>query len=152
MLQGFHGTFVQRIDEKGRVSIPVSYRELLRAENDRLFVTNFKVDETRCLDAYLPSQWRNLEARLRGREDLSPEAIRFFQHYYFPGAHECQLDKQGRLLVPPLLRDHAGLVKDVVFTGSVSKFQIWDREAHRPVRDAAEDMAVHPAVISSLGA
>jgi MraZ protein len=152
MSHGFHGTFEQKIDEKGRVSIPVRFRELLRAENDQLFVTNFKVEDTCCLDAYTPSQWQRLTERLRAREDLPPEAIRFYQHYYFPGAHECQLDKQGRLLVPPHLREHAGLVKEVVFTGGGSKFQIWDRDAHRPIRDAAEELAAHPGVLSSLGA
>jgi MraZ protein len=152
MFQGFHGTFEQRIDEKGRVSIPVKFRELLRAENDRLFVTRYKVRDIRCLDACTPSQWESLGARLHAREDLSQEELFFLHQYYVAGAHECQLDRQGRLLVPPGLREHAGLVKDVVFTGAGSKFHIWDRERHQPVLDVAEEvLATHPRVISILG-
>jgi MraZ protein len=148
----FHGTFEQRIDEKGRVSVPVRFRDQLRIEDDRLFITNFKVGDTPCLDAYTPNAWLGLVARLRDRQNPSPESVRFFQHYYFPGAHDCQLDRQGRLLVPPVLREYAGLVKDVVFTGAGGKFQIWDRDARRPVFDSAEGILnTHPQVIGDLG-
>ena len=148
----FRGTFDQKIDEKGRINVPAKFRDVLRTSDDeRLFITNFAVQDVRCLDAYPYSVWLQLEARLRERGDRSPEVIQFFQNYYFPGAQECQLDKQGRLLVPPRLREYAALAKDVIFTGALDKFRIWDRDAWQPVFAAGEQTVSSPGVVSELG-
>lgn len=148
----FRGTFEQKIDEKGRVNVPVKFRDVLRGDDDRLFITNFTVQSVRCLEAYPYAAWLRLESRLRERSDLAPEVIQFFQNYYFPGAQECQVDKQGRLLVPPRLRDYAGLAKEVVFTGVLDKFRVWDLAAWRPVFDSGEQIGMNnPQVVSELG-
>ncbi len=146
----FRGTFEQRIDEKGRVNVPVTFRDVLKGPDElQLMVTNFTVRKVRCLDVYPYAAWLRLEARLQD-EDLPSNVIEFFQNYYFPGAHECQLDRQGRLLIPPRLRDHARLGKDLVFTGVGSKFRIWDRDAWQPVFDGAEENVDDPNVVSTL--
>lgn len=149
----FRGTFDQKIDDKSRVNIPVRFREVFRElGDDRLFVTNLRVGDVRCLEARPYEEWLKLEARIALRTDLSPAALQFYDNFYLPGAQECMIDKQGRLLVPPTLRDYAGLVKDVTFTGSRGKFRIWDKAKWQSVQAAGEQIGVsEPTVMSELG-
>lgn len=149
----FRGTYEQTIDGKGRVNVPARFRDVLRElGDDRIFVTNFRVGDSRCLEARPYGEWLKLEARIAERTDLSPSAMTYFDNFYLPGAHECQLDAQGRLLVPPVLREYAGLVKDVVFAGGRAKFRVWDRAKWQPVHLAGELEAVNePQVLGELG-
>lgn len=125
----FFGCFEHSIDDKGRVNVPVVFRNALRgAGEERLFVTNFIYQSVRCLDVYPPETWFQFLERLRQKPQLDPRMI-LIQNYYLAGTQECQLDKQGRILIPPRLREYAGLTRDVVFTGAVDKFRIWGREA-----------------------
>lgn len=149
----FRGTFEQKIDEKGRVNVPVKYRDALRGEeDDRVFITNFRVGPVRCLEVSPYAVWLRLEQWLRERPPLTAEAIRFYHNFYIPGAQECQIDKQGRLLVPPRLRGFAGLMKDVVFTGALDRFRIWDIDAWLPVFEGGEQILVdNPDILSEIG-
>jgi MraZ protein len=134
------GTFEHSIDDKGRVNVPGKWRDILHgSEEGRLFLTNFVVEEVRCLDAVPYAAWIKLEQRVLNDEaELDPGLIRFLNNYYLPGVCECQIDKQGRILIPPRLRDYAGLKKDVVITGMIDKFRIFDRDAYAPVFTGVE--------------
>lgn len=149
----FRGTFEQRIDEKGRVNVPAKFRDVLNElGDDRLFVTNFRVGDVRCLEARPYSEWLKLEARVAARSDLSAGAMEFYDNFYLPGAQECPIDKQGRLLVPPGLREYAALVKEVVFAGGRGKFRIWDKTKWSTVHLAGEQRGVgDPSVLTELG-
>jgi MraZ protein len=149
----FHGTFEHTIDEKGRVNVPVKFRDHLRATgDDRLFFTNFIVKGVKCLDVYPYAAWVELESRLREKPQFDPNVIDFFHNYYFAGAHECQLDKQGRVLVPPLLRQYASLKRDVMFTGALAKFRLWDRDAWAPVFRSGEQLLMeNPSFLGQIG-
>lgn len=150
----FRGTYEQKIDDKGRVNVPVKFREFLRGgEDERLFITNSRLQKVPCLDVYPYSAWQRLEERLRGRSaDLPPEQVVFYINYYLPGVQECPIDKQGRILVPPRLRDYAGLVKDVVFTGQLDMFRIWDRDAWQPVFSSGEQVLMaNPGIVPGFG-
>jgi MraZ protein len=149
----FRGTFETRIDDKGRVSVPVKFREVLKSlGDDRLFVTNLRIGDVRCLESRPYSEWLKLEARIAERTDLSASALEFYDNFYLPGAQECVIDKQGRLLVPPTLRDYAGLLKDIVFTGARGKFRIWDKAKWQPVHTSGEQVGVNePGVMGELG-
>ncbi len=152
----FRSTFDQKIDEKGRVNVPAKFRDVLRGcEDDRLFITNFVVHKTRCLEVIPYAAWLRLEERLQERSersDLESGTIQVLQNYYIAGAAECQLDKQGRILIPPRLREYAKLVKDVVFTGAMSKFRIWDHDSYYPVFAAGEEILMNdPDVVKQLG-
>jgi MraZ protein len=149
----FRGTFEQTIDGKGRVNVPARYRDVLRElGDDRICITNFRNGESRCLEARPYSEWMKLEARIAARTDLSPSAMAYFDDFYLPGVHECQVDNQGRLLVPPVLRTYAGLVKDVVFAGGRGKFRLWDQAKWDGVHQAGELIAVtDPQVLTELG-
>ena len=149
----FRGTFEQTIDAKGRVNIPARYRDVLReAGDERIVVTNLRIGEMRCLEARSHSDWVKLEARIAERTDLSPEAMNFYDNFYLPGAHDCQIDGQGRLLVPPVLREYASLVKELVFAGGRGKFRVWDKEKWATVHQGGELVGVTaPGVLSELG-
>jgi len=120
----FRGRFEHSVDSKGRVSIPAKFRELLTEKyDDRLIVTNFD----RCLVAYPYEEWRVLEDRVSSLSMVKKE-VKAFQRFFISGATECPIDKLGRILVPPTLRDYAQLGKNVVFAGMLRKFEIWSKE------------------------
>lgn len=148
----FRGMFEHTIDDKGRVSVPARFRELLQATNDnRVVITNFMIESVRCLDVYPDAAWAQLEERLLAQPQFNQRILRF-QNYYFASAHDCELDKQGRILLPPSLREHAGLTKDVVFTSALEKFRIWDRNQWKQVFGQAEQaIMAHPEDLNELG-
>ncbi|MFI5365495.1 MAG: division/cell wall cluster transcriptional repressor MraZ [Candidatus Binatia bacterium] len=148
----FRGTFEHTIDDKGRVSVPARFREMLQATNDeRLVITNFLIASVRCLDVYPHAAWVQLEERLRAKPQFDQRVLRF-QNYYFAAAHDCVLDKQGRILLPPVLREYAGLTRDVVFTSALEKFRIWDRDQWKQVFGEAEQHIMErPEDLTDLG-
>jgi len=120
----FRGRFEHIVDSKGRVSIPAKFRELLAEKyDDRLILTNFD----RCLVAYPYDEWRVLEERVSSLSMVKKE-VTAFQRFFISGAAECPIDKLGRILVPPTLRDYAQLGRNVVFAGMLRKFEIWSKE------------------------
>lgn len=120
----FRGRFEHTVDSKGRVSIPAKFRELLAEKyDDRLILTNFD----RCLVAYPYEEWKVLEERV-GSLSMVKKEVKAFQRFFISGAAECPIDKLGRILIPPTLRDYAQLEKNVVFAGMLRKFEIWSKE------------------------
>jgi MraZ protein len=148
----FRGTFEHTIDDKGRTSVPARFREMLQAtDDDRLVITNFLISSVRCLDVYPHAAWVQLEERLRAKPQFDQRVLRF-QNYYFAAAHDCVLDKQGRILLPPVLREYAGLTRDVVFTSALEKFRIWDRDQWKRVFGEAEQSIMErPEDLTELG-
>jgi MraZ protein len=126
----FKGCYTHLMDNKGRVSIPTRYREVLQERQDRqIILTNF--------DGYLlafpQSEWLKIEARL-AEQTLFRKDLRAFQRFLISGVEECPLDRQGRILIPTNLREYAKLAREVSMVGAVRCFEIWDRatfEAHR---------------------
>jgi MraZ protein len=147
----FRGTYEHSIDDKGRVSVPAKFREQLQASNDdRVVITNFVVHQSRCLEVYPFPAWVQLEERLRAKPQFDQRVVNFL-NYYVSSAHDCELDKQGRILLPAPLREYAGLQRDVVFTSALEKFRIWDREQWRQVRDEGERQLIeHPEDLNVL--
>jgi MraZ protein len=148
----FRGTFEHTIDEKGRVSVPARFREVLMANNDdRVVITNFFSDSLRCLEVYTIAAWQRLEERLREKQQFNPRLTRFL-NYYVAAAQDCVIDKQGRILLPPSLREYAGLRRDVVFTSALEKFRIWDLEQWKHVFGEAERALMErPEDLEELG-
>lgn len=129
----FRGHFTHTVDDKGRVAIPARFREALSGlQEERLVVTKYALRGRRCLDVYPLAAWRQLEVGLLGKRRFDPK-LAGFRNYYVSGAHECKLDDQGRIVVPQLLREYAGLGRDAMFTGDIDKFRIWDKEAWEQV-------------------
>ncbi|MGI6357630.1 MAG: division/cell wall cluster transcriptional repressor MraZ [Bacillota bacterium] len=115
------GEYQHSLDGKGRLIIPARLREGL---GERFVVT--KGLDT-CLFVYPETEWDSLEAKLRALP-LTSSDVRAFVRLLFAGATVCELDKQGRILVPPHLRSHAHLERDAVILGVANRVEIWDQQ------------------------
>jgi|PlaIllAssembly_1097288.scaffolds.fasta_scaffold73399_2 MraZ protein len=120
----FRNKFYHTIDEKGRVSLPARYREIISTSyDDQLIITNYDS----CLLAYPYDAWVTLEEKYNQLSIMQPE-VEIFGQFFIAGASECTVDKLGRILIPPNLREYANLNKNVVFVGMGSRIQIWDKQ------------------------
>ncbi len=117
----FMGEFEHTIDVKGRVIIPARFREELGGN----FVITRGLDH--CLFVYTMEEWKVIEEKLKTLPFTKKEA-RTFVRFFFSGASECELDKQGRVLLMPTLRDYAKLSKDAVIIGVSTRLEIWDKQ------------------------
>jgi MraZ protein len=124
----FKGRYAHTLDSKGRLSIPSKFRDVLADhQEDVLILTNFDS----CLLGFTQEEWRLLEEKIRGQSMFSTmlrQDMRAFVRYFFSGATECPLDKQGRILIPPSLREFAGFEKEVVLLGLANRIEIWSRK------------------------
>jgi MraZ protein len=129
------------VDEKGRVAIPTRFTKALsRLQDELLFVTKFKRRERPCLDVYPESAWLKLVSKIAERRRFDRK-IAAFESWYVGAAQDVQIDAQHRLLIPPLLREYAGLGRDVVLTGTTDKFRIWSKDHHQQV-DREDELEV----------
>ena len=133
------GAYDHTIDDKNRLTLPAKYREAFK---DGVVVTR-GLDG--CLFAYRRPDWdRLVESRLAPLDPLSPETRRL-QRFFYAGASESELDKQGRMMIPAQLIEHAKLGREVVVAGVNDRLEIWDRPAWRKelaeVEGSAEDVA-----------
>ncbi|MDD2573444.1 MAG: division/cell wall cluster transcriptional repressor MraZ [Bacillota bacterium] len=117
----FIGEFQHSLDSKGRLIIPSKLREGLGEK----FVLTKGLDN--CLFVYPHSEWHNFEEKLKTLPLTSRDA-RAFVRFFFSGATECELDKQGRILLPANLREHSGIEKDAVIIGVSTRVEIWSVE------------------------
>lgn len=117
----FRGRNDLAIDDKGRVMLPVKFREYLSKKDETtLILTN--IDD--CLIAYPTAAWTEIEQKILQRPDHT-NAERNFKRFLIGGVQECPMDKQGRILIPHSLRQYAALEKDVVIAGIIDHFEIW---------------------------
>ena len=148
----FRGSFEHTLDNKGRLSIPAKFRDILLGKSDeRIVITNFVVDETHCLDVYPLDEWLRFEEEIRKKPKFDRRMV-MFQNYYFGGACECMVDKQGRILIPPQLRKYADLKRDVILVSALEKFRVWDAQAWKRIFANAEDKLMQdPDFLGDLG-
>jgi MraZ protein len=144
----FRGRFEHTIDGKGRVSIPAKFRELLVEKyEDRLVLTNFD----RCLVAYPFAEWQALEEKVSSLSMIKKE-VKAFQRFFISGAAEVPIDKLGRILVPPTLREYAHLERNVVFAGLGKKFELWSKERwQEEIKRSQEDFEGISEALAGLG-
>lgn len=120
----FRGRYQHQIDNKGRLSVPSRFREILASNYDeRLIITNFD----QCLWAYPVLEWQELERKVGALPQFMDE-VKALQRVFISAASECPIDKQGRVLIPPPLREYAGMNRDVVIVGMTRRFELWARE------------------------
>ncbi len=117
----FMGEYSHTIDSKGRLIIPSKFRE----ELGESFVLTRGMDG--CLSIYSQEAWDAFERKLAELPLTSREA-RTFTRFFVSGATGCELDKQGRILVPATLREYAGLDKDVILAGNIDRIEVWSKE------------------------
>lgn len=134
-LNMFRGRYQHQIDQKGRLSVPSKFREVLSSGyDDRLIITNFDA----CLWAYPVAEWQALEQKVAALPQFLDE-VKALQRVFISAACECPVDKQGRILIPPSLREYGGLDKDVVIVGMTKRFEIWARERWDVVFEGAQE-------------
>lgn len=129
----FRGCFEHTIDDKGRLSIPVKFREALETTFSPPLILTRQKD---CLVAYPSDEWRRLEARMNEMPSFDPK-VQAFRRFFYAPAQECPIDRAGRLLVPPTLRSFAALDRDVVLSGMGKTFEIWGRERYEAMMSDA---------------
>ena len=118
----FEGRSRHTLDEKGRLAIPARFREILKKRGDSsLVVTNLN----NCLVSFARDDWQKIKEKAVNLP-LFDSAANIYIRYFISGAIECPL-KQGRILIPPDLRELAGLNKEVVWVGHLTRFEIWDK-------------------------
>jgi transcriptional regulator MraZ len=132
----FRGRYDHTIDAKGRTSVPARYRDVLAAAGERRIILTSALDP--CLAAYTPAEWQAFEARLQALP-LFDDAVEKLKRIYVSGAVECEIDEVGRILVPPSLREHAGLRKDVRWAGLGRHAELWDLREWQKHFETTED-------------
>ncbi len=144
----FRGRYEHSIDQKGRLSIPSRFREILGTNYDeRLIVTNFD----NCLWAYPVKEWNKVEEKIAALPQFKPE-VKALQRFFISAACECPLDINGRIVVPATLRHYAGLASDVVLVGMTHRIEIWANERWKKVFEEAQgDLARLSDRLADLG-
>lgn len=122
----FRGVNALNLDSKGRLAVPTRYRdELLKTASGHLIATVNPVEHDHCLLLYPLPEWEEIERKLVKLPTLNATTRRL-QRLLIGHATELELDGNGRILLPPPLREFAGLDKAVVMIGQGNKFEIWD--------------------------
>ena len=122
-MTGFLGEFEATLDAKGRFLLPAGFKKQLAEEEGDRFVINRGFEK--CLSLYPMKSWEPLFADISKLNDFDPK-VREFRRYFLNGATIVEPDAAGRLLVPPNLKEHAGLQIDIVLVAAVNKIEIWD--------------------------
>lgn len=136
----FMGEYNHTIDAKGRLIIPFKFRDTLGNE----FVVTKGLEG--CLFVFERYEFDSFIDKLNEKSDLEAN-VRKIKRFFISGAQEVDVDKQGRILLPAVLREHASLEKDVVFAGVGGHVEIWDKSrwdeisAYDDINDIAEELA-----------
>ena len=129
----FRGINAINLDSKGRFAMPTKYRERLRVSESAPLVVTIDT-ESACLLLYPLPEWEQIEAKLQSLPSFNPHARRI-QRLLIGHATDVDMDGNGRVLLPPLLREYAGLDKKVVLIGQGKKFELWDENAWQQSRE-----------------
>ncbi len=128
----FMGEYQHSVDAKGRLIIPSKFREGL----GNTFVITRGLDN--CLFGYPMDEWRKLEEKLK-ELPMTKKDARAFARFFFSGATEVEIDKQGRINIPSTLTSYAKLEKECVVLGVSSKIEIWAKDAWESYFNEAEE-------------
>lgn len=134
----FMGEFQHNIDLKGRMIVPAKFRDEL---GDSFIVTR---GLDKCLFVYPMQEWKKVEEKLE-KLPLTKKDARAFTRFFFSGAVECEIDKQGRINIPSMLRNYGFLEKECVVIGVSNRVEIWSKELWEKYFVESEDSFVEIA-------
>lgn len=140
----FIGEYQHALDTKNRMIVPVKLREGLGSK----FVITKGLDG--CLYAYPTKEWEILEEKLK-KLPITNKDARSFVRFFFSGACEVETDKQGRGLIPQNLKEYAGIEKEIVSIGVLSRVEIWSKEKWTKYNDSDIDFDSIAEKMSELG-
>jgi MraZ protein len=142
----FRGSFEHSVDSKGRVSVPAKFRDIIAERYEGKLVMTMDLD--RCVTIYPLEEWERVEEKIRNVPQMQKE-VKDYMRFIFSAATESDLDRQGRILIPSGLREHAGISKSVVVVGIINKFEIWDKATWHARRSQNSDKISE--TLASLG-
>jgi len=122
----FRGITATTLDVKGRITIPTKYRDEIAVACEGHLVVTADID--RCLLIYPFPEWERIESELLSLPNVKRQ-VRRWHRLYLGYAKPCDIDSQSRLLLPPELRDFAGLDKNIFLVGQGNKFELWDEQS-----------------------
>ena len=125
------GTYTPKLDDKGRLFLPAKFRDQL---SEGLVVTR---GQERCLTVWPMGAFQELAGKAQ-EAPVTDKAVRDYTRLLFAGASDDQPDKQGRLSIPPMLREYASLTKDVIVIGVGNRLEIWDAQRWQDYSDGRE--------------
>lgn len=128
----FMGEYKHNVDTKGRMIVPAKFRE----ELGDTFVVTRGLDK--CLFAYPMDEWKVIEEKLK-QLPLTKKDARAFTRFFFSGAIECEVDKQGRINIPQTLRNYAVLEKECVVIGVSERVEIWANDKWQDYVEESEE-------------
>lgn len=137
----FRGANSISLDDKGRLAIPARYRNLLSLDCEGKLVCTIDIKQP-CLLLYPVPEWQVIEQKLAKLSSMNP-AERRLQRLLLGYADDCEMDKNGRVLIATPLRQHAGLNKKLMLVGQLNKFEIWDEETWQ--QQVADDISAEQA-------
>ena len=137
----FIGQYNNKMDAKGRLSIPIKFRDELGEK----FIITRGLDS--CLFGYSLQEWQKVESKIKSLP-ITKKNARTFQRFFFSGATEVEIDKQGRINIPNAPIEHAFLDKECVVNGLSNRIEIWDKnrwedllvESEASVEEIAEEL------------
>ncbi len=135
----FRGINSINIDAKGRLAVPKRYRESIEEASDNQLVATIDLHSP-CLLIYTMDEWEVIERKLMSLPNMDPQA-RLVQRLLLGHASEMEMDGQGRVLLPSLLREHAKLEKEAILLGQGNKFELWSQKAWEASRPDMLDTA-----------
>ncbi|QBZ82563.1 Transcriptional regulator MraZ [Hydrogenovibrio crunogenus] len=144
----FRGINSINMDAKGRLAIPKRYRESIADASENQLVATIDLHSP-CLLIYTMDEWEVIERKLMSLPNMDPQA-RLVQRLLLGHASEMEMDGQGRVLLPSLLREHAKLEKEAILLGQGNKFELWSQEAWDASRPEMLDSASVGNVSESL--
>lgn len=155
----FSGEHISSLDDKGRTSIPAKLREVFDSGygDERFVITKNFVrledgEGCRGLQIFPLSEFRKVQESLeRGDTGLTAVQLNSYRRLILAPAVECVVDKQGRVLVPPTLRQHASLEKEAIFVGVATKIEVWSQEAWDKVCSQDEKVFADTQALVNLG-
>jgi MraZ protein len=142
----FRGSFEHSVDSKGRVSVPSRFREIISERYEGKLILTMDFDK--CIMVYPLEEWERVEEKIKSLPQSQKE-VKDYTRFVFSNAAECELDKQGRILIPPSLREGARINKSVMVVGILNKMEIWDKAAWETRKSQTGDKIGE--VLSMLG-
>ena len=127
-MTGFLGEFESTLDAKGRFLLPAGLKKQLPEGENTRFVINRGFEK--CLTLYPKQSWEPLYSRISALNEFDPK-VREFRRYFLNGATEVELDSAGRLLLPPNLKEYAGLERDIILASAFDKIEIWSADNYK---------------------
>ena len=144
----FLGTYEHSMDAKGRTSLPAKFREILQSRYDGRLILTVNFDSSgSCLVGYPFASWEELAGKYAQLSPFDPNAIRL-RRLHVGSATEVDIDKQGRVLIPPPLREYAQLEREVVWAGNLGVLELWSKARWQDEQKKTRDEL--PAIMQSL--